>query len=170
MTWRPAGRILGHSVLGGHPDAGRSIPTSARYGAPNGGMAMRSWEAHDRDGIPPDDVWRARARYVLLGTAFLTSPLLRPFALALLMTVLRGTPLGPALLQHLHLVVIGSLAYCLTALAAACIVCPPAPHEAGSRALLPGPGRVSDPRHLQFQRWLVVHGQHVDDAAPALDL
>jgi hypothetical protein len=131
---------------------------------------MRSWEAHDRDGVPPYDVWRARAGYALLGTAFLTSPLLLPFALALLMTVLHGTPLGPALLQHLHLVVIGSLAYCLMALAAACIFCPPAPHEAGPRALPPGPGRVPDTRHLRFQRWLVAHGHHVDDAAPTLDL
>jgi hypothetical protein len=131
---------------------------------------MRSWEAHDCDGVPPYDVWRARARYALLGTAFLTSPLLLPFALALLMTMLHGTPLGRVLLEHLHLVVIGSLAYCLTALAAACVFCRPAPLEVEPRELLPGPRRVPDPRHLQFQRWLVVHGQHVDDAAPALDL
>src|SRR5215210_7315120 len=47
--------------------------------------------------------WRARARDALLGTALLTSPIVLPFALALLMSVLRGTPLGAAILERLHL-------------------------------------------------------------------
>jgi hypothetical protein len=116
--------------------------------------------------VPSSDPWRAWASYALLGTAFLTSPLLLPFALALLMAALRGTPLGSAVLQQLHLVFIASFAYCLTALAAACVFYPRASLEAGSRDLPPGLRRVPDPRHRQLQGWLVARGHDVDDATP----
>jgi hypothetical protein len=74
-----------------------------------------------RGAAPSSERWRARAGYVLLGTAFLTSPLVLPFELALLMLVLRGTLVGAAILERLHLVFLGSVAYCLAALATACL-------------------------------------------------
>jgi len=85
-----------------------------------------------RCAAPWSDRWRARAGYALLGTAFLTSPLLLPFELALLMLVLHDTPLGAAILERLHLVYIGSVVYCLAALATACLTFRSAPDEARS--------------------------------------
>jgi hypothetical protein len=64
---------------------------------------------------PSSELWRGRAGYALLGTAVLTSPVVLPFELALLMLALHGTPLGAAISERLHLVYIGSLVYCLAA-------------------------------------------------------
>jgi hypothetical protein len=102
---------------------------------------------------PSSERWRARARYALLGTALVTSPILLPFALALLMLVLRGTPLGAAILERLHLVYIGSVVCCLAALATACLTCRPV--------------QVPDRQHLELQRWLVAHGRHTEDVPTA---
>jgi hypothetical protein len=73
--------------------------------------------------------WRARAGYAILGMAVLTSPIVLPFALALLVVVLRGTPLGAAILDRLHLIYIGSTVYCLAALTMACLVMQAAPDD-----------------------------------------
>jgi hypothetical protein len=101
-----------------------------------------------RFAVPSSERWRARARYVLLGTALLTSPILLPFVLALLMLVLRGTPLGAAIMERLHLVYIGSVVYCLAALAIACLACHSAPDQARSRDPARRPVPVPDRQHL----------------------
>jgi hypothetical protein len=113
-------------------------------------------------------IGRATARYALLGTAFLTSPLLLPFALTLLMAALHGTALGAALLQHLHLVYIGSVVYCLAALAAACVFSSPPSFEPRVGVPFPSPAQVPDPRHLEFQRWLAANGRRMEDLPPAV--
>jgi hypothetical protein len=116
-----------------------------------------------RCAAPSSKRWRARAGDALLGTAFLTSPLLLPFELALLMLVLHGTPLGAAILERLHLVYIGSVVYCLAALATACLAFHSAPDEARSCDLARRSVQVPDRQHLEFQRWLVAHGRHSED-------
>jgi hypothetical protein len=60
---------------------------------------------------------RTAAGYALLTTAFLTSPMLLSVALAAIVLVLGGTPLGPSILERLHIVYIALTAYCLVALA-----------------------------------------------------
>jgi hypothetical protein len=69
---------------------------------------------------PASERWRTRIRYALLGTALVTSPIVLPFALALLVFALRDTPLGAATLDRLYLIYIGSTVCCLAALAMAC--------------------------------------------------
>ncbi len=98
-----------------------------------------------------------------LCTAFLTSPLLLPIALALLMGALRGTPVGSALLQHLHLVYIGSVVYCLAALAATYACYRPTFLDTQFDPPSPGPGRSPDLLQLELQAWLVAHGRHAED-------
>jgi hypothetical protein len=83
-----------------------------------------------RYAAPSSERWRALARCALLGTALLTSPILLPFVLALLMLVLHGTPLGGVILERLHLVYIASVVCCLAALAIACLAFHAAPDEA----------------------------------------
>jgi hypothetical protein len=109
--------------------------------------------------------WRARAGYMLLGTACLTSPVLLPLELAPLMLVLHGTPLGAAILDRLHLVYIGSAAYCLAALAIACLGFYSAPDAAATscdRARCPVP--VPNGQHHKLHRWPVAHGRRAEDA------
>src|SRR4051812_32989977 len=102
-----------------------------------------------RFAAPSSERWRARAGYALLGTAFLTSPLLLPFELALLTSVLGGTPLGAAILERLHLVFIGSVMCCLAALATACLVFHSVLDEARSCDLVRRSVQVPDRQHLE---------------------
>jgi len=111
-------------VGGGSPSAVRGRLTRGGPGSGQGGVADL---LHSM--VPSSERWRAHVRYALLGTALLTSPILLPFVMALLMLALRGTPLGAATLERLHLVYIGSTVYCLAALAVARLVCRSAPDE-----------------------------------------
>jgi hypothetical protein len=119
----------------------------ASPGSEDGGVADVQHVA-----VPSSERWWARARYALLGTALLTSPILVPFELGLLILVLRGTPLGAAIVEQLHLVYIGSVVSCLAALAIVCFASHSAPDEARSRDLAHRPVQVPDRQHLEFQR------------------
>jgi hypothetical protein len=108
-----------------------------------------------------------RAGYALLGTSFPTSPLVLPFELALLMLVLRGTPLGAAILEWPHLVYIRSVVYCLAALASACLAFNPALEKARSWDQARRTVQVPDRHHPELQRWLVAHGRQTEDVPTA---
>ena len=105
---------------------------------------------------------------MLLGTAFLTSPLLLPFALALLMAALRDTPLGPPLLQHLHLVYIGS---CRVLPGGACSgrasFHPPPSIAPQLGAPFPAPGRHSTAEISSTSAGPWANGHQAEDLPPA---
>ena len=150
---------------------GRTKADAVMPGYPCGGgdERMRGIRRIMRPGTPPpapNGARAARAGYVLLGTALLSSPLLLPFALALLMVALRGSPIGSVLLAHLHIVYIASMAYCLAALASAAYLLRGAPADPPAWNVPLTPQRTPDAQHLEFQRWLFAHGRYTADRPP----